>query len=211
MITDTNHPWLGDLLVASKLGWLRGTFTPARSGCGADLGRRPLTAAARGCTFPLWRIAAGPSRIRRGSSSTYTFNWYQNTMEQSALRTVSCSYGLKQIWNLANLVSNGLTHRYLHLSNNYMKWVSILPSIRVECSNDLEVWNIIVWYYLIERTLGTCYHLNWISPSTVFIFAVVTFLCIIVLTFLYNWQYFAMTIQCNLQLHSCVHTELCNH
>ena len=37
----------------------KGTFPRARSGCGADPGRRPLKAAARGCTFPLRRIRSG--------------------------------------------------------------------------------------------------------------------------------------------------------
>ena len=40
-------------------GDVKGTFPRARSGCGADLGRRPLKAAARGCTFPLRRIRSG--------------------------------------------------------------------------------------------------------------------------------------------------------
>ena len=81
------------------------TFLHTRSSCscGADPGRWPLMAAARGCTFPLWRI-------RRGTVEDPP--WLVWNRES----------------NVTNLVSNVLTHRYLNIRNNYrtiyMKWVS---------------------------------------------------------------------------------------
>ena len=81
----------------------KGTFPLARNGCGTDPGRRPLTAAARGYRFPLWRIHCG---------------------------TVADPSWLSREWNFTNLVSNVFTHRYFYISSNYrtiyMKWASLL-------------------------------------------------------------------------------------